>query len=64
MIELRQYGERFRHGVRTGRPVQRSVNKSLLLSALTIDAGTLAAARFSAAGTGGANSFAAANSST
>ena len=40
-----------------------SVNKSLLLSALTIDAGTLAAARFSAAGTGDVNSFAAANSS-
>ena len=41
-----------------------SVNKSLLLSALTIDAGTLAASEFSNAGTGDINSFAAANSSS
>jgi len=36
-----------------------SVNKSLLLSALTIDAGTLAASEFSNAGTGNIRSFAA-----
>ena len=41
-----------------------SVNKSLLLSALTIDAGTLAAAAFSTAGTGDVNSFAAEDSSS
>ena len=41
-----------------------SVNKSLLLSALTIDAGTLAAGAFSTAGTGNVNSFAAADSSS
>jgi len=40
-----------------------SVNKSLLLSALTIDAGTLAASEFSNAGTGNVNSFAAEDSS-
>ena len=36
-----------------------SVNKSMLLSALTIDAGTLAASEFSNAGTGNVRSFAA-----
>jgi flagellin len=36
-----------------------SVNKSMLLSALTIDAGTLAASEFSNAGTGNIRSFAA-----
>ena len=41
-----------------------SVSKSSLLSALTIDAGTLAASRFGAAGTGNINSFAAADSSS
>ena len=41
-----------------------SVNKSLLLSALTIDAGTLAASQFGNAGTGNINSFAAADSSS
>ena len=41
-----------------------SVNKALLLSALTIDAGTLAAGGFSTAGTGNVKSFAAANSGT
>ena len=41
-----------------------SVNKSLLLSALTIDAGTLAASQFSNAGNGNINSFAAADSSS
>ena len=38
-----------------------SVNKSLLLSALTIDAGTFAASEFSNAGTGNIRSFAAEN---
>ena len=38
-----------------------SVNKALLLSALTIDAGTLAASEFSNAGTGNIKTFAAAN---
>jgi flagellin len=38
-----------------------SIGKSLLLSALTIDADTLAASEFSNAGTGNINSFAAAN---
>ena len=38
-----------------------SVNKSLLLSALTIDAGTLAASEFGNAGTGDIRSFAAEN---
>ena len=41
-----------------------SVSKSLLLSALTIDAGTLAAAGFSTAGTGNVNSFASANAAS
>ena len=41
-----------------------SVNKSLLLSALTIDAGTLVAAAFSAAGTGNINSFASADNAS
>ena len=41
-----------------------SVNKSLLLSALTIDAGTLAAGAFSTAGTGDVNSFAAADAAS
>ena len=38
-----------------------SVNKALLLSALTIDAGTLVASEFSNAGTGDVKTFAAAN---
>ena len=38
-----------------------SVNKALLLSALTIDAGTLVASEFSNAGTGNIKTFAAAN---
>ena len=41
-----------------------SVNKALLLSALTIDAGTLAAGAFSTAGTGDVKSFASANAGT
>ena len=41
-----------------------SVNKSLLLSALTIDAGTLAAGAFSTAGTGNVNSFASTNAAS
>ena len=41
-----------------------SVNKALLLSALTIDAGTLAAGAFSTAGTGDVNSFAAADAAS
>ena len=41
-----------------------SVGKSLLLSALTIDAGTLAASEFGNAGTGNVNSFAAENVSS
>jgi len=41
-----------------------SVNKSLLLSALTIDAGTLAAGAFSTAGTGNVKSFASENAAT
>jgi len=41
-----------------------SVNKSLLLSALTVDAGTLAASEFSNAGTGDVKSFAASPTST
>ena len=41
-----------------------SVNKSMLLSALTIDAGTLAAGAFSTAGTGNVNSFAASPTAT
>ena len=41
-----------------------SVNKSLLLSALTIDAGTLAAGAFSTAGTGDVNSFASADAAS
>lgn len=41
-----------------------SVSKSLLLSALTIDTGTLAAGAFSTAGTGDVKSFASANSGT
>ena len=41
-----------------------SVNKALLLSALTIDAGTLAAGAFSTAGTGDVKSFASANAAS
>ena len=41
-----------------------SVNKALLLSALTIDAGTLAAGAFSTAGTGDVNSFASADAAS
>jgi len=41
-----------------------SVNKALLLSALTIDAGTLAAGAFSTAGTGDVKSFASANATS
>ncbi|MBT7923695.1 MAG: flagellin [Opitutae bacterium] len=41
-----------------------SVNKSMLLSALTIDAGTLAASEFSNAGTGDVKSFAASPTAT
>ena len=41
-----------------------SVNKALILSALTIDAGTLAAGAFSTAGTGDVKSFASANAGT
>jgi flagellin len=41
-----------------------SVSKSLLLSALTIDAGTLAASAFSTAGTGNVNSFASADATS
>ena len=41
-----------------------SVNKSLLLSALTIDAGTLAASEFGNAGTGDIRSFAAESTAT
>ena len=41
-----------------------SVNKSLLLSALTIDAGTLAAGAFSTAGTGDVKSFASADAAS
>jgi flagellin len=41
-----------------------SVNKALLLSALTIDAGTLAAGGFSTAGTGNVKSFASANAAS
>ena len=40
---------------------QSSLNKALLLSALTIDANALAASEFSNAGTGGVKTFAAAN---
>ena len=41
-----------------------SVNKALLLSALTIDAGTLVASEFTNAGTGDVKTFAAANAGT
>ena len=41
-----------------------SVNKSMLLSALTIDSGTLAAGAFTTAGTGNINSFASASPAT
>ena len=41
-----------------------SLSKSMLLSALTIDAGTLAAGAFSTAGTGNVNSFAASPTAT
>ena len=41
-----------------------SVSKSLLLSALTIDTGTLAAGAFSTAGTGDVNSFASADAAS
>ena len=41
-----------------------SVNKSMLLSALTVDAGTLAAGAFSTAGTGNVKSFAASPTAT
>ena len=41
-----------------------SVNKALLLSALTIDAGTLAAGAFGTAGTGNVKSFASANAAS
>ena len=42
-------------------PGAKVVNKALLLSALTIDAGTLVASEFSNAGTGNIKTFAAAN---
>jgi len=41
-----------------------SINKALLLSALTIDAGTLAAGAFSTAGAGDVNSFASADAAS